>query len=473
MKNLGKKLLLLFLFHTALFAGVKASLDANPVFSGELVTYRVTMSGNEMEKPLINDICGNKIVSTASSTNIEMVNGGYEKKYTLSYQFMPQKSCEIAPVEVKVDGKVEKSNAISLRVKKASEDVNPDFSLVLEPSKKELYVGEPFELTLVLKQKRDAQAVDSQFEAPDFKGFWVKSKSEPIRSDDGEFLITKVHYTLSAQRDGNLTIVPAQLQIATRHNTRDVWGSFSPNVKWRTYFSDALNIHAKPLPNGATLIGDFKISAVADKTEINQNEAVNVTIQVVGSGNLEDIKSFKPYNKDVNVFDEKIQIDKNKLSQKLVFVSDRDFTIPPFSLVFFNTTTGKVEKITTQKIDVKVNNDSPKSELKITRDETPKVENQDKEIESQMSLGWIFVAFVVGIVFGVVIMLLNPRKLFTKDKSFNIKDEKLLLVKLLPFKADPDVAKIIDMLEENIYSTTKQTIDKKMLGEIIKKYAIS
>jgi len=144
---------------------------------------------------------------------------------------------------------------------------------------------------------------------------------------------------LAAQRDGNLTVTPAQLKIASRINTRDMWGSFSPNLKWRSYFSNELAVAAKPLPNGATIIGDFKITAVADKTEINQNEAVNVTLEVLGSGNLEDIQSFKPYVQNVNVFDEKIVVNKDKLTQKLVFVSDSDFTIPPFELAFFNTKT--------------------------------------------------------------------------------------------------------------------------------------
>ena len=297
MKNLGKIILTLFLIQITAFASVTASVDSNVVYNGELVTYRLSMSGNEIEKPVITQICGNDILSTSSQTSIEMINGGYERKYTLSYQFMPQKSCEIAPVEVKVDGKIEKANKVSFTLKKGEQDVNAEFTLSLDTPKKELYVGEPFELTMLLKQKRDAQAVDSKFDAPDFKGFWVKNETKPVRSDDGALITTKVIYTLAAQRDGNLSSTPAQLKIASRVNTRDMWGSFSPNLKWRSYFSNELAVVAKPLPNGATIIGDLKITAVADKTEINQNEAVNVTLEVLGSGNLEDIKSFKPMYK--------------------------------------------------------------------------------------------------------------------------------------------------------------------------------
>jgi hypothetical protein len=476
MKNLGKIFFILFLMQMSASASVIASVDSNVVYDGELVTYRLSMSGNEIEKPVLSQICGNNILSTSSQTSIEMINGGYERKYTLSYQFMPQKSCEIAPVEVKVDGNIEKSNSVSFSVKKGEQDLNAEFTLSLDTPKKELYVGEPFELTMLLKQKRDAQAVDSKFDAPDFKGFWVKSETKPVRSDDGAFITTKVIYTLAAQRDGNLTVTPAQLKIASRVNTRDMWGSFSPNLKWRSYFSNELAVDAKPLPNGATIIGDFKITAVADKTEINQNEAVNVTLEVLGSGNLEDIQSFKPYVQNVNVFDEKIVVNKDKLIQKLVFVSDSDFTIPPFELAFFNTKTKRVEKITTKKIDIKVKNAAPKSELKITRDEEQTavpVEQKETLTQEGNSTLALVIVFIAGVVLGALLMLLQKGKIFTKEKSVNIKDEKVLLVKLLPYKEDAEVANIVEILEKNLYTSTKEVIDKKILKEIVKKYNIS
>ena len=478
MKNLGKIVALFFLIQSALLGSVQASLDSNVAYSGEVVTYQLTMSGNDIEKPTITDICGNDIVATSSQTSIESVNGSYSRKYTLSYQFMPTKSCVISPKEVKVDGKIEKSNSVSLTLKKASEDVNAEFMLSLDTPKKELYVGEPFELTLLVKQKRNAQAVDSKFLVPDFQGFWKKSESKPTRSDDGTFITTKVLFTLAAQRDGNLTITPAQLQIASRDNKRDMWGSFSPNIKWRNYFSNELHIDAKPVPNAATLIGDFTLGITADKKEINPNEAVNVTIEVLGRGNLEDVKSFKPYLNNVNVFDEKILIDANRLTQKLVFVSDMNFTIPSFTLSYFNTKTQRVEQIKTKEIPVTVRNSSPQGTLKVTRDEsqntpelsTPKQERVKESVVDKVS---VVVAFIIGLLLGVVIMLLKPLKFFSKEKGLDVKDEKVLLMKLLPYKEDAQVAKIADMLEKNLYSSQKEKIDKKVLKEIIKKYNIS
>ena len=81
--------------------------------------------------------------------------------------------------------------------------------------------------------------------------------------------------------------------------------------------------------------------------------------------------------------------------------------------------------------------------------------------------------FALGIIFGIIVMLLKPWSIFKSEKSLNIKDEKLLLVKLLPFKDDKEVQNILEILENNLYSEDKQKIDKKVLKELLNKYEIS
>jgi len=475
MKNLGKIVLFLLLFSVTLFGAVKASLDTRVVYSGEMVTYKLSLSGEDIVKPALTQICGNDIVATSSQTSIQSINGSYEKTYTLSYQFMPQNSCTIEPLEVSIDGKTEKSNSVELIVKEPSQDKDAPFMLSLKPSKTSLYVGEPFELVLTLTQSLRAQAVDSKFVAPEFKGVWIKSEGKPTRVDNGENIVTTVVYTLAPQREGNLTIEAAQLRIASRVSGTNSWGTFAPQVKWRSYYSNKPTLEVKSIPKGASLIGDFSIKTKLDKKEINPNEALNLTIVVEGVGNLEDIKSFKPYVENVNVFDEKIVINVNKLTQKLAFVSDRDFTIPAFELLFFNTKTQKVQKITTEPIAIKVSGSTPKKELNIERDETPKDEVVLEKglIKTVVDKSMLGVAFFVGLLLGVALMFANSLRGKKREKSFDIKDEKVLMMKLLPYKEDTDVQKIVDVLEKNLYSNAKEVVDKKLLKELVKRHNIS
>ncbi len=480
MKNLGKIIFTLFCFATsALYANVVAEVSPKVVYRGDEATYMLTIDGNKIEKPIISTICGANVTGTRSQTSISMIDMEYKKSYILSYTFVPQKSCVIAPVSLRVDGKVEKSNAVKVIVKKPTQNKDADFVLALKPSKSTLFVGEPFTLELTLRQKKSAEVVDSKFVAPDFKGFWVKGKPVSSRSEDEEYVYTKARYRLAPQREGNLTIAPAQIKIARRVNSNDGFGMMFPEVKWRTYYSNAVQIVAKPLPHNAKLVGNFTIHATADKTTINPNEAVNVTVEVDGEGDLEDIGSFKPYINGVNVFAEKIEIKGNKLTQKLAFVSDKDFTIPPFSIAFYNLKTKRVEKISTQPIHIRVNGSTNQATpLKIEK-ATPNIASAQEVTQVSKSAGgisafWMFFAFCVGTAFGIALMFYRPWKYWKKEKKLNLKDEKLLLVKLLPYKEkDSDVQKIVDILEANIYAAKKEKIDKKLLKEVLKRYDIS
>ena len=478
MQNLGKIFLLLFLSLEMLYAGVSASLEPRVAYRGESVTYKLTMSGNDIEKPLLSDICGNNIVSTGSQTSIESINGSYSRSYILSYEFVAQKSCEIGAVAVNIDGKTEYSNTLHLTVKEPTQDRSAPFVLELKPSKQKLYVGEPFTLKLTLTQSLRAQAVDSKFVAPSFKGFWLKSQTQPLRKEGDENVVTTFEYTLAPQRAGELNIQPAELKIATRAPGVNGWGTFAPQVKWRSYYSNTPKVSVEPIPNGASLIGDFTIASQTTQKSIHPNEAFNVTVVVEGEGNLEDIKSFKPYIPNVNIFDEKIEIKDNKLSQKLAFVSDANFTIPAFELAFFNTKTQKVKKIHTEPIAVEVVGAAAKSSVKVERPkesvaEKKKSEPNEVSVVYQSDYVRLVIAYMLGVLSGLGVMFLLLRKPFKKEKSIDIKDEKLLFMKLLPYRDDSDVAVLMEILENNSYSNEKKPLDKRLLKEVLKRYKIS
>ncbi len=474
MKNLGKIVLfIIFLIPNILTAGVVANVDSKRVSAGERVTLNLTITGEDINRPRISKICGTNIISSTSQTSIEMVNNEYKKSYVLSYQFAPTSSCTVESIEFEVDGVLETTKPIKIEVKEYKRSSNDDFILTLSSNKKEVYVGEPFELTLVFKQKRNAQAVDSKFVPPEFQGFWVKHESKSKRHNEGDVTITKVTYTLSAQRDGLLEINPAQMSIATRSNTRDTWGSFIPNVKWRKYLSNSLSITSKELPTGISLTGDFNIQVRVDKNEVDENEAVNVTVEVTGYGNLEDIKTFKQSISGVSVFDEKINIDGLLLTQKIALVGDKDFVIPSFKLTYFDLESKTVKIIMTEEIKIKVNSKEVK-ELVVKKAPKQSIEKEQVVVsKSDVSYLAASITLFVGLIIGLLIGLFKPWSILKREKKISLKEPKLLLIKLMPYKDDKKVATLMDALENSIYSDKKIEIDKKLLKEIVKKYEIS
>lgn len=467
MRNLGKIVIVLLLLKLALQAEVRATVDATSVELGEMITYSLHLSGKNVTRPVIQTLCGVNVISTSSQSSIEMINNSVKRNNTFSYKFIPQKDCVIEPMEVEIDGVMHKSNAVEIKIAKGKVNADADFVLSLESSTKEVFVGEPFLVTLLFKQKLGAEAVDSKFSAPELKGFWIKSETEAQRTQEGGYGVTKVVYEMAAQRVGELNISKAQMSIASRAHTRDNWGSWVPQIKWKTYYSNELNIDVKPLPSGVELVGNFSIMAHTDKEEIGQNEALNLTLEILGDGNLEDIKSFKPYIDGVSIFDEKISIEGNRLTQKMAFVAQRDFTIEPFILKYFDPKTKEIKTIKTNKIDIKVKNSKPKEELVIKKEQKEEAPIASSENISSL---WGLLIFVVGLLLGFAVALVKPWKRLKKKKSLSFKDERVLLIKLLPYKDDEDVKKIIDIIEQNIYSDVKVKIDKKILAEVIKRY---
>ena len=199
MNYVFKLLFLVLIIQHTFYAKVTATVDYKTVELGEMVTYSLEISGEDITRPNIQRLCDTDVISTSSQTNIQIINGDLRKSYVLSYKFMPKKSCKIEPVEVEINGKTELSNPVEIKVKPASYNKKSDFILTLSTDKKELFVGETFELILTFKQKEDAEAVDSEFIPPVLKGFWVKNESKPQRYKDGEYSVTKVVYTMAAQ----------------------------------------------------------------------------------------------------------------------------------------------------------------------------------------------------------------------------------------------------------------------------------
>lgn len=475
MKTLGSIIFfLLLIIPNILNAAVVAKVDAQTISVGEVVTLNLVIKGEDIQKPSLTELCGYDVISSSSQTSIQMVNMDYQKTYTLSYQFVPQKSCTIESIALEIDSQIEKTEPIKIEVKPYVQDVNADFQLSLIADKKDVYIGEPFDLTLLFKQKKSVEAVDSKFIAPELKALWMKGETQPTRYSEGSYTITKLTYKLAPQREGALTISPAQMRIASRSHTRDNWGSFIPNVKWKSYFSNELNLNVKPLPSGVNLVGKFTIKASVEKTDVNANEAVSVTIEVLGDGNLEDIKSFKPYIDGVSVFDEKIVVQGNKLTQKIAFVADEDFVIPSFSLEYFDLKTKEVKRIQTKEIAIKVKGTKVKEKLVIQKSQPREPETKEIIISSDgFSLVYLILVAFGSFILGIVVMALKPWSIFKHEKKFSSKDPKQLLIKLLPYKEDKEVQKIVVALEQHLYENKSLNIDKKTIKEMIYKYNLN
>ncbi len=482
MKNLGKVWILLLFATLSYASGVTAQVERTSVTLGERLVLNLQVDGENIEEPKIGKLCGSEVLSTSRSTNMQIINGSYSKTQVLSYAFMPTESCRIEPIAVKIDGKYYSTEPIDITVKAMTISKESPFILTMESEKSSVYVGEPFKVTITLKQRHDAEAVDSKFLPPQMKNLWIKEQQQGRRFEEGDYSVTKITYIMAAQRAGAQHISKTQLQVAQRSHSRDAWGQWFPQLQWRSYFSNGLDIEAKALPEGVNLVGDFNATLAIDKQEIEANEAVNVVLRISGSGNFEDIGSLKPHIDGVSVYEEE-PVTKGNLengeysgiwSQKMAMVSDHNYTIPPISLRYFDLKTDQIKTIQTNAISVHVTGAVSKKEQHVSVErpkEEPNTETKQTPQIQQLPLPWWAIA-LLG-VFGGIIIALLPWQRLKVQRTHTPKmasGDKASLNVLLRHLDDPEAAQMAVLLERKLYEGDQTPIDKAALKKLLKRY---
>lgn len=290
-----------------------ATVDKNPVKMGDVFSYKVTLvngRGN-IKAPNLGDF--NLVFGPSQSSQYSLSNGRQSSTLTLSYTLRPKKTgtFKIGQAKVQVDGKTYTSKPIEVKVIKGSgksgsgTNTRPEQSqqsqapsndenviLSINLSKGTAYIGEQITATYVLLTRyQNLDVGDMRF--PTLNGFWTEDLKDEKASWQRDYEIIKgVPYrkailkrqVLFPQRSGELKIEP--MEIEGRINR-----SFFNPGKAVTIVSNSPKVNIKALPGGAPktfkgAVGSYKFNVDVDKTELQANEAINLKIDISGTGNL-------------------------------------------------------------------------------------------------------------------------------------------------------------------------------------------
>ena len=483
MKNLGK-LILLLLISFPLWAEVKVSVNKELITRGERITMtlRISGEGGEVKVPPFDEICGYSVEGRMQSRRDLFSGGKRLQEISLMYEFMPQRSCVIESFPVTINGKEVMTDPINITVSKVAISRDEPFIVELETQKNSVYVGEPFEMKVNFKERRNIERLGESISLPENKNIWVKSEKKGTPYEKGEYSVRENYYAVSAQQSGKLTLGPLRWDMKVRSQTRDYWNTWIASAKTRTIFSNELDIEVKPLPEDVTLVGQMNITAKANKKEINAGEAVNVTISVKGRANIEDIEGFDIHVEGAQAFKEEPKVTHylqdgkyfGTFEQKLALVAQRDFTIPAFELRYMDVATDSVKTIKTDPISIKVINATPlpKEEVKITRPEKKVEQSQESKAVASSAIQSAFLVFV-GFIVGIAVAVIPWRRLRNKEKrkaTVSARESKEVLQLLMSnMKGDQEIEEMVTKLSENLYEGKSHPIDKKRLKEIVKK----
>lgn len=374
------------------------------------IVYEINADGNTFRNP---DFGGLQVLSgpsTSSSSNIQYVNGRMSKSYSVSYTFIVQAGNKgdvtVGPASITIDGKVHQSNGLSIQIvggsgntqakssyqQKQQQDESgelqdDDVYITATVNNTHPYLGEQIIATykIYLKVPVSNLTMDKM---SSFNGFWSKSlmgdgqypQSKEVIN--GEEYVTAIinKMALFPQKTGKLILEPAEIgctvQLRVQSNQRrsnDPFESFfndpffNRNVKNidAKLKSKAITIDVQPLPqkdkpdNFTGAVGDFTFKSNIDRVNLVANDALTLTIDISGNGNIElislpevrfpvDFESFEP-KITTNAKPSSNGLSGNKKFEFLAIPRNPgDFTIDPVTFSFFNPRTKTFESFSSE-----------------------------------------------------------------------------------------------------------------------------
>ncbi len=382
------------------------------------LVFSVNAQASGFTAPVLKDFAILAGPSQSSSTSMQIVNNQVTRSIDYSFTYILQASGEgtftIGPASVNVDGKVYKSNPVTVKVVKGnapqprqgsqgsqgsqqpSGDLgSKDLFVRASVNKSNPYQGEQIIVTYKI-YTRVPVAEYSITKAPGLSGFWTQDLLKDSKNlnqyretvDGSEYVVAEIKKdAMFAQKSGKLVIEPLEMDViaqiqrkAGRRPTNDpffdnffndsFFGNTLQNVK-KTISSNQLTINVKPLPDNGRpqgysgAVGNFSITASTDRTELKANDAMSLKFTVTGKGNVKLIE--KPdlvFPSDFEVYDPRVTdnisttasgVSGTRTFEYLIIPRNPgNFTIKPATFSYFDINAGVYKSLKSQEFTINV-----------------------------------------------------------------------------------------------------------------------
>lgn len=362
------------------------------------VSWTVNSGGGEFSAPAFNGFYKIMGPQQSSSSFTQIINGKMSREVSFTYVYFLQSVKEgkfvIPPAIFKLKNKEYRSDSMHIEVVANAAQVqgNPPDNKIsadqklnaeggeifvnLALSRKEVYIGEHIVASVKLYTRVNLTGIN-EIKFPSFNGF-LKTDIEtpPLKNLNQENVNGTVYgsgliqqFLLYPQVPGELTIDPVQITVLEQQKSGEsdpFFGGVFDTYQTvpRTIVSKALKIKVKPLPGDqpadfSGVVGKIEIKAALNKDSVNVNDAVTYKVTISGSGNLKIASApLLKLSPDIEVYDPKVNDNiKNGLNgtngQKsfeylLIPRHYGDFNIPALTYSYFDVSSGKYVKLTTQ-----------------------------------------------------------------------------------------------------------------------------
>ncbi len=399
MKKISLVIVLVFMFPVfGHAADIRAVVDRTHAAMGESVNLTVTVSGADAEVD-VSAIQDFKVISRGTSTSVNIVNGSMSREVRYNYVLIPLREGRliIPPLTVVSAGKFLQTRAIVVQVSKQpqAEAESSDLFVRAQVSEENPFEGQQIIYTFRLYTA--VRLANAKFQKPDFSGFTSKevgdTKSFQNVIDGQEYSVSELSYVLVPLKSGVVTIDPGKLSCdvvkSRQRRRRSLLDSFfddpffgQAELEPKILSTKAYSINVRPLPaysgdmKFSGLVGEFKIQAGLENTEIQVGESTTLAITIEGSGNIMDAlppevtvpDAFKVYADNP---EEHVNVDGSGFSGKKVFrtalvaVKPGIYTIAPVKIIYFDVSKRAYQTLSTQPYTLTANPAAEKEKVEI------------------------------------------------------------------------------------------------------------
>lgn len=391
-------LLLLFLIAQSLSAQVQfeAKVSKNTLGINERlrIEFNMNADGDNFVAPNF-EASGFRVIGGPSqSVSQSWINGKSSFNKSYIYILLPTQKGQltIKQAAIEINGQIYKTSPVKINVTNAVEipkdpneapavSADDNIYLVADISKSNPYLNEP--ITVVYKLYFSYSIGISnwrELNKPKYNDFWSQNIDiKQLKAEEGMFKGERYRYVvlrktvLYPQKSGKLEIEPLSLDIDCQvpSNRRNFWGQpiMVEDSKRVSAGSKVINVRAlpesgKPVDfSGAVGQFDFKVNP--SKTTLKNGESLDLTLSVIGKGNLKLFSLPKPVVPTAlemydPVHEENVSTPltgmTGRISDKYTIIPQYkgSYQIKPLSFSYFDLASGRYKTITSQPITINV-----------------------------------------------------------------------------------------------------------------------
>lgn len=291
----------------------------------------------------------------------------------------------IGSATITINGKKYTTEPITITVKKGLKPKSPagqrmkEAFMTAELSDENPYVNQG--VVLIIKMYSREYSLFQRlrnYKEPDFSDVIAKYVNERAENSEKQVLVNGhtyiskelARYILFPQRPGEIEIDPFSVNVYIS----SFLGAENIPLSTEPITMNAKNLPAQGRPsNFSGAVGEFTINTHISKTEARANEAINLDIEIIGTGNLNTLKTPKLKTPDdIETYPPKKReaIDlrpggmKGKVVESYVLVPQfgGNFKINPISFNYFNPEKGKYVTLKSDPYNLKIDGPQPPKE---------------------------------------------------------------------------------------------------------------